>query len=186
MLLITSCQKDVVIKAKDTIDITNWQLDVTESHFSFVTIKNKNHAEENTIDFAQGSIDELGNLSLSLDLASVDTIIERRNERLRDILFEVEQYPEATIKTTLTRDLPLNSPVEVEFELSLHGVTKKMKALVMIQKAGQQLVVINYEPVLVNGKDFNLDAAINQLTQIAGLQSINYEVLTDFKLTFGK
>lgn len=186
LALINGCHKDVVIKQQSTVKVTNWQLDVTESQFSFITVKNKTYAEENSIDFADGNIDAKGNLTLSLDLSSVDTLIERRDERLRDILFEINQYPTATIETTLTHHLPLETPVEVEFKLNLHGITKTMKAIVLIQKVGEQLVVINYEPVLVNGKDFSLDDAINKLTKIAGLQSINYEVLVDFKLTFEK
>ncbi len=184
LTFINGCQKDVITKQQSTVKVTNWQLDVTESQFSFVTVKNKTHAEENTIDFADGGIDKNGNMTLSLDLASVNTLIERRDERLRGILFETEKYPTADIKATLTHKLPLDTPIEVAFELDLHGHKKAMKTSVMVQEVGQQLVVINYEPVLVNAKDFNLDPGINQLTKIAGLQSINYEVLVDFKLTF--
>jgi len=68
--------------------------------------------------------------------------------------------------------------------LDLHGIQQEMLAEVMIQQVDGQLVVTNFEPITVNAKDFDLDHGVNELTRVAQLQSINYEVLVDFKLVF--
>ena len=164
----------------------NWQLDTTESVFSFLSTKNSNHTEEHTIRFGTGQINEQGEMTLQLDLATVDTMIPIRDQRMRDILFEVKEHPLATISSQLDQRMPLLEAFDAPFTLDLHGTAKDMSAQVLIQSVGDQLVVTNFEPVMVNARDFGLDPAINQLTKIAGLRSINYEVLVDFKLVFEK
>jgi len=187
ILLLSAChQRKEASPADSELSPINWQLITTESQLSFITTKNKNITEEHSIQFSSGYINNEKQLVIKTDLTTVNTNIEIRDQRLRDLLFEVDQFPLATISTQLEQHLPLTEPFTIEFELDLHGIKQNMSAEVMIQSIGDKLVVTNYEPVLVNGKDFALDDAINQLTKIASLQSIDYSVLVDFKLTFEK
>jgi polyisoprenoid-binding protein YceI len=184
---LAACQQNPNAKEQPaSMPFLNWQLNSDESAFSFLSTKNSNHTEEHTIRFASGQINDQGEMTLMLDLATVDTMIPIRDQRMRDILFEIENHPVATISSQLDQKMPLLEAFSAGFTLDLHGVQKDMSAQVLIQSVGEQLVVTNFEPVLVNGKDFGLDPAINQLTKIAGLRSINYEVLVDFKLVFEK
>ena len=184
---LVACQQNPNAKEQPaSMPFMNWQLNSDESVFSFLSTKNSNHTEEHTIRFGSGQINDQGEMTLVLDLATVDTMIPIRDQRMRDILFEIEDHPVATISSQLDQKMPLLEAFSAGFTLDLHGVQKDMYAQVLIQSVGEQLVVTNFEPVLVNGKDFGLDPAINQLTKIAGLRSINYEVLVDFKLVFEK
>ena len=186
--LLFACQSNQVHEqAEKPAAVTqqeNWKLITDESNFSFITTKNKTITEQHSIDFSFGSISKDNQLTLELDLSSVDTGIEIRDQRLKELLFEIDSYPNALITANLPDQLILFEPNEIEFELNLHGFSQKLTASVVIQSVGEQLVVTNFLPVQVTGKDFGLDAAINQLTKIAGLQSINYDVEVDFKLTF--
>ena len=185
--LLTGCQQSP--KATDQpalMPFMDWQLNNAESTFSFLSTKNGNHTEEHTIQYESGLINDEGEMTLVLDLTTVDTMIPIRDQRMRDILFEVEDHPVATINSQLDQKMPLLEAFSADFSLDLHGAQKDMSAKVLIQSVGDQLVVTNFEPVLVNAKDFGLDGGINQLTKIAGLRSINYEVLVDFKLVFEK
>jgi polyisoprenoid-binding protein YceI len=179
------CQPVNKPEAKDH-PFMNWQLNTQQSAFSFLTTKNSDHTEEHTIQFGSGQVDQQGQVSLKLDLATVDTMIPIRDQRLRDILFEVAEFPQAIITAQLEPQMPLLEPFTLPVNLNLHGQQKQVTTRLLIQSVGEQLVVTNFEPVVVNGKDFGLDPAINQLTRIAGLRSINYEVLVDFKLVFEK
>jgi len=185
LFILLSCQNKSPSN-KESPYITDWHLNVNKSQFSFVTVKNKTHNEEHSIKYDGGYINQNGELKIHLALDTVDTGIEIRDQRLRDILFEVNQFPVAIITAKLENQLPLLKPFDVNFNLDLHGISKNITATVLIQTVGDELVVTNFEPIVINGKEFNLDSAINQLTKIAGLQSINYEVLADFKLTFEK
>ncbi len=184
MLWVTACQQNQPATKPDAARV-DWKLMVDQSTLSFVSTKNKVATEEHSIEFQSGNI--IGqNFELIIDLNSVDTLIPIRDQRMRNILFETETYPTATISQELPEKWLLDDPFELTFQLDLHGQQKEFTAAVIVQEVGDQLVVVNYEPILVNAKDFNLDDGINQLTKIAGLQSINYEVLVDFKLTFEK
>ncbi len=181
---LVACQQQQKPGSK-TIENTDWQLITEQSTLSFLSTKNKVAVEEHSIQFKSGQISKQ-KLDLLLDLNSVDTLIPIRDERLRSILFETETYPTASISQQLPNQWLMDQPYTVSFQLDLHGHQKTFNTQVIIQEVKGQMVVVNFEPIMINAKDFNMDDAINQLTKIAGLQSINYEVLVDFKLTFEK
>ena len=181
-LLLVACQpKPSELQAQSP----SWRLLPASSTLSFVTTKNQVHTEEHSLQFKSGQyIDQ--DLALVIDLNSVDTLIPIRDERMRNILFQTEDFPTATVSATVPLDVALNQPVSLPFTLSLHGQQKTFTVEVIVERIDDQLVVVNYESLLVNAKDFDLDGGVNQLTKIAGLMSINYEVLVDFKLVFEK
>ncbi len=186
LVFLTACQtqSDKVLKSKPEA----WQLTAEQSTLSFVTTKNKTITEEHSIKFQQGQINKNLAFKATIDLNTVDTQIPIRDQRMRDILFETKTFPMATVsaQVPLNLDLKVSQNVVIPFTLNLHGSEQQFDTEVVIQPVNDQLVVVNYEPIMVNAKDFALDGGINQLTKIAGLQSINYEVLVDFKLTFEK
>lgn len=180
--LLVACQPRPHVPQSDS---PSWQLLPAQSTLSFVTTKNKVHTEEHSLQFQSGQfIDQA--LELVIDLNSVDTLIPIRDERMRNILFQTEDFPTATVTTMVPPDVAHNQPVALPFVLDLHGHQKTFEVEVIVDHIDDQLVVVNYESLLVNAKDFHLDGGVNQLTKIAGLKSINYEVLVDFKLVFEK
>ena len=185
-ILLSACQHDSKPDNKTPAVISdNWQLIPKKSTLSFITTKNKVISEEHTLKLSQGQIHNL-KFEATIDLNTIDTQIEIRDQRMRDILFQTESFPQANISSQLPDNLSLNQTVTLPFILNLHGHQKTYNSQVLIQMVEDQLVVTNYDPVTVNAKDFDLDGAVNQLTKIAGLQGINYDVLVDFKLTFEK
>ncbi len=164
---------------------TNWQLVPAQSTLSFVSTKNKTFTEEHSLQFQAGQLSGQA-LELVIDLNSVDTLIPIRDERMRNILFKTEEFPTATVTALVPKDVVHKQPVKLPFALDLHGHQQTSEVEVIIEMINDQMVVVNYESLLVNAKDYDLDDGINQLTKIAGLMSINYEVLVDFKLVFEK
>ena len=66
----------------------DWALN-DSSRIGFVSIKNNSIGENNAFERVSGSISASGEVSLSVDLSSVETGIGIRNERLQKMLFEV-------------------------------------------------------------------------------------------------
>ena len=75
----------------------HWSLDNEASQLSFVTIKADHVAEVHTFDVLSGSIGDSGDVKITIELASVNTLIQIRNERMQALLFETNLFPEATI-----------------------------------------------------------------------------------------
>jgi polyisoprenoid-binding protein YceI len=168
-----------------------WQLDNAESQLNFLSIKKGDIAEINVFKELRGSVGDNGEVRLEIPLASVDSKIPVRDERLRDILFEVEHYPQAVIQGRLPVEnitaLPVGGRVVETFggELNLHGVSKALQGEVLIVRiAENKLLAISYQPILLDAQNFNFGAALEKLREIAGLPSISASVPVNFSLTF--
>lgn len=168
-----------------------WSLDAQHSHLAFVSIKSGDVAEVNSFREMSGSIDQQGNIRVTLRLDSVETLVPIRNERMREFLFETTDYAEAVlqarIEPELLEQLEVGSiaPLTAEAELSLHGeiqpLTLKMQAA---RLDASRVMVASREPLIVQAEKFGLDKGVEKLREIAGLASISQAVPVTFVVTF--
>ena len=169
----------------------DWELDSTQSTINFVSIKNNSVAETHSFASLSGVMGTDGNVQLTIELDSVDTLIEVRNERMRELLFETVKFPAAQVTAqvdpallaeaaggeTIVTDLPIT--------LSLHGQEKAQTiSVVAVGENDGRLRVLTTHPVLINAADFGLDAGVAALQEIAGLQSISNAVPVSLQLLF--
>ena len=82
----------------------HWSLDNDASSLSFVTVKAEHVAEAHTFDSLSGTIGDDGGVEISIELASVNTMIPIRNERMQEMLFETNLFPDATISGSINLD----------------------------------------------------------------------------------
>ncbi len=168
-----------------------WQLDSNNALVSFVSIKNNAIAELHRFDELQGKIDDTGKAVVEISLASVNTGIEIRDQRMRDLLFEVASFPKAVISTQLDaawlNALEPGQPraIETVFELSVHGVQQNFTALVglIIDNSGN-LHVESMQPILLNAGQLGLTEGIAKLQELAALQAIATAVPVTFTMVF--
>ena len=81
----------------------NWRVQEDRSSVSFVSVKNGTIAENHSFAGVTGSVSKGGQVEIRIDLAGVDSRIPIRDKRMRELLFEVGQFPYATV----TANLPL-------------------------------------------------------------------------------
>ena len=118
----------------------HWSLDNASSTLSFVTVKAEHIAEVHTFDVLSGSIDDAGEVKISIELASVNTMIQIRDERMQAMLFETNLFPDASItgKVDLEAITAMNpgasEVMEVEMTLSLHGASIALTAQLMVPR----------------------------------------------------
>ena len=105
--------------------VESMTLDNSLSSLSFVSIKKGTAGEVHTIDKLSGSFSKEGDLVVKLDLSSVNTGIDIRNERMQKHLFKTESNPTATISAKI-ENKPTNgvSIVTGTLNLNLHGKNK--------------------------------------------------------------
>ena len=169
----------------------DWQLDAAASSFFYVTDKAAAVSEVNSFTGLSGSISDAGAATLAIDLATVDTAVEIRNQRMRDIVFQVAQFPQATVKVTVDaaalRDLKpgMATTGSYPIEVMLHGVSAQLNAdLQVLKLSADTLQVQLARPLIVAASAFGLAEAVEELRKLANLASITPNVVVDFTLVY--
>ena len=159
----------------------DWMLS-DRSRIGFVSIKNNSIGENNAFERVSGSISASGQVSVSVDLSSVETGVGIRNERLQKMLFEVASFPTATIDALLT-DSQIASleaggaqTESVGVSISLHGKTVNKTANLSVSASGGDVRVTTTQPIVITAQEFGLEAGVAALQQIAGLNAISRSI----------
>jgi len=173
--------------------LADWTLDNDASSLAFVSTKAGTIAEVHEFGQLSGSIDSDGRASLRIALDSVDTGIEIRDQRMRELLFETTEFPQAAVTLTVPAGTLSAVPVggqtslSVEVELGLHGTTKSMTAEIVVARLGEdRLLVASARPVLVAATEVGLADGVEKMREVAGLTAISPAVPVTFVLTFEK
>jgi polyisoprenoid-binding protein YceI len=194
---LVACSTDPVLpnNATTLISSQSWAIDQAQSSLNFVTTKAGQPGvtgviETQTFKRFSGGVDKSGKISLVIDLASVDTGVEIRDERMRTMLWNVKATPQAIF----TAQLPANAvglgsnaatqSIELAGQLQLAGQTKPVASSVRVSKTAQgQLVVTTRQPILINSNDFGLKAGVEALRDVMGLGFLAASAPVTFTLT---
>ena len=167
-----------------------WTLSNEASTLSFVTVKADHVAEVHTFDELSGAIGEDGSVSIEVALASVNTLVPIRNERMQSMLFETDLFPRATITSQINSDrlanMALGSSEEIglDFTLELHNQSQTYNATVLVSRQEAGLIATTLKPIVVNAESFDLVAGVEALREVAGLPSISRAVPVSFTVVF--
>lgn len=167
-----------------------WDIAPDESSLHFLTTKNAQVTEVHSFETLSGTLSEDGKLTVSVDLASVNTLIPIRNTRMQEMLFNVAQFPTATFSADIDKTL-LNVPVGKQIQatvtgmLKLHGVEAPAEFAVHLTRSTKgKFVVSTTKPGLIRANTFKLEQGVEALRNIAGLNSITLTVPVTFSVTF--
>lgn len=168
-----------------------WTLDNDSSQVSFVSVKAADAGEVHRFTEISGELSSGGNASVTIQLASVDTLIPLRDERMRELLFQTNLFPTASLSTNIDMDT-LNAiepgdsmDMAANLTLELHGQQLSLAAEMIVARLGdQRLMVSSRKPVIVNAASVDLVDGIEALREIANLPSISKAVPVSFVLTF--
>ena len=171
--------------------LADWQLDADNSHLSYGSIKKNSIGESNHFQKIDGRISEDGDITLVIDLASVETWVDIRNTRMMKFLFNTEEFAVATLTGQVDMDSFNNLEVgekvtlDVAFSLNLHGSQQPLEAeLVVLRLAKDKVVVLPHEIIFLDAEKFGLLPGLKKLEELAKLPSISSAVPLAFYLTF--
>jgi len=169
----------------------DWTLDNDNSSLNFVSTKAGKVAEVHSFGTLSGKVDKNGYAEIAIDLASVNTNIEIRDERMREYLFETDRFALAVITAQLdTRTLSgleagTSATMSIEGELTLHGKSQPVTLPISAYRLDDNtMLVISSQPFVINADSFELAAGVEKLREIAGLPSISTAVPVSFRLSF--
>ena len=187
-LVLSAC-----LLASSAMAQADWELDSANSTINFVSIKNNGVAEVHSFASLQGFIGAAGNAQVTIELESVQTMIDVRDERMREMLFETVKFPLATVSAEVEPGMLAMAAeggvvtTELPVTVSLHGQEKVLSApLLIVGESENSLRVISTAPVLVNAADFDLTGGVAALQKVAGLDAISTAVPVTLQLQFVK
>lgn len=168
-----------------------WLLKSSESNVYYVSTKNLTTSELNYFNTLTGEINDQGDLTIKINLESVETDVPIRNERIKSMLFEVINYGKATVTASINSE-KLNhlktgqTYIEnVTFMLNLHGINQELNTTVkVIKSANGNILVTPVAPIIISANLFGLEKGIERLRKIARLKSISPSVPVTFNLAF--
>lgn len=169
----------------------DWELNGAQSKLAFVSVKNDSAAELSEFEELSGKITNSGEFKLKVGLDSVQTHIDIRNERMREFLFNTDQFPLASISGSLAEDTLKTLKVgqvhnvSVDLTVDLHGKSQVKTAQVQAVKLDDaRLWVVTAQPLILNAAEFALQDGIDKLQELAGLSSIDSAVPVTVSLFF--
>lgn len=166
--------------------ISQWRVDNDQSELGFSSVKNGDIKENHRFTLFTGELNANGEFTLEIDLNSVDTNIEIRDQRMKEHLFKTEQNPTATLTGTIDSSLLQQSaPFEHTLDATLNYADKSVpvQTQVIIERLSDNSIqVSNPQALTISAVDLGLDAGLNQLQQIAGLASIDMNVPVTFRI----
>ena len=168
-----------------------WRLNNDRSQLAFVTIKAGDLGEVHTFGELGGGVADGGVVVVDIDLASVDTLIPIRDERMRDILFEAAKFPTATLTANIgaarLQGLAAGEtgPLTIDGVLRLKETEIPLRMDVLTERlADGAMLVVSRRPVVILAAAIGLTDGVEQLREIAGLPSISQAVSVSFVLVF--
>ena len=174
-----------------TSALAGWQLDNDASQVYFISIKKSAIGEIHHFTSVSGMLSDSGEANLDIDLASVETNIGIRNERMQKMLFETNLFPKASIKgkfdANRIRKLRAGDhfTVQQQASLELHGEKQMINTQIRVVKlTSQRVLVSTIKPIILNVGDYKLYQGVEKLKEVAGLPSIASAVPITFSLVF--
>ena len=172
---------------------SSYTLNGEASELRFVTTKNTNLAEVQQFKRLAGDIAPSGAVKLVIDLASIETRVPLRNERMQNMLFDIARFPvaqfEGVVDMNQVKALDAGASIDVDVagKLTIRGQTQDANAALRVVKLkGDKLLVTTRSPILVFASSFDLASGVEKLREIMGLPNIVGTVPVSFALVFQK
>lgn len=170
----------------------DWELDAEHTALHFLSTKNAQVTEVHQFTSLSGSVTSSGKLTIDIDLSSVDTGINIRDTRMKEMLFNVSEFASATFEASVPEAMLSGKAGDVQLGpvegmLSLHGMAAPITFHIAVSHVDENTVSVSTtQPSLLNVADFGLESGVELLREIAGLKSITTKVPVTFTATFTK
>ncbi len=184
VLLLVFCQGLVFAAGK----YSSMVLDTGNSSVNFATIKKQYIVESARFEGLSGSIKN-GDAALTVKTNSIKTGIPIRDQRLSDIFFQSDLFPNVNIHADIG-EKALNSKKNINtivpLKIRFFGKQKEIEAEVLIVKSyKKKLVVASMKPIILSAKDFSIPISnLEKLSKTVGGIPLSDKVAINFVLTF--
>lgn len=170
-----------------------WSLSADESKIAFGSIKKDKVGESHHFTGLEGSVSDGGAAEISIDVTSVETWIDIRNERMLKHVFDAVNFPKAVITTAIDMDEVSglkpgeSTTVTSEAKLSLIGKEIEFEAeLFVIAISDGKVMVTTDEMIMLSTDELGVNPGVDELMELASLPSITRSTPVTLRLMFVK
>ncbi len=171
---------------------SQWKLSADESKVAYGSIKKNSVGEVNHFKNIFGHIDKNGNTELVIDVTSVETFIDIRNQRMIKHVFDAES-PKAILKSTIDLQEIKNlksgqtTSIDVDGTLSLSGRTIEIETTMFVASLGKnKFIATTDEMIMVKTEELGINEGVDMLMKLAKLNGITRVVPVSLRMVFEK
>lgn len=167
----------------------SWTLNGDTSRVAFGSVKSDTNGEVHHFNGLSGSVSAEGAVSIAIDLASVETNIDIRNERMAEYVFNNTPQAMIAAQIDMTEVVGLavgeSTVVEADGSLTLVGSEVELYAEMYVLRISEdQVMVSTNDMIMLSMEDVGLIAGINKLRELAELPGITQVSPVTLRLMF--
>ncbi|MEM9138324.1 MAG: YceI family protein [Pseudomonadota bacterium] len=170
-----------------------WTLVGDDSKIAFGSVKKDLIGEAHHFKSISGSVTEDGTASIEIDVTSVETWIDIRNERMLAHVFDAVNFPKAKISTKIDMaEVSSMSPgqskvISADAILTLLSNEIEVDAeLFVMAISDDRVLVTTDEMLLIATEDLGINPGVDELMELADLPSITRVTPVTLRLIFVK
>ena len=155
----------------------SWELDGDASRLAFGSVKKDTIGEVHSFGGLSGSVSADGAVAVEIDLTSVETNIDIRNERMLEHVFKglATATLSASIDMAEAEALATgeSTVLDVEGVLSLIGTDVEIETeMYVVRLSETQVMVTTNDMIFLSTEDAGIDAGVSKLMELAKLPGI--------------
>jgi len=177
------------IFAASTASAEMWTLDSDNSKVGFGSVKSDVIGESHSFSGLSGTVSDDGAVDITLDLSTVNTQIDIRNERMIEHVFKMapsaQLLAEVDMEAMSSLDVGSTMMTVVEGTLMFLGEEVFVDLPVVAARLSEEQVLIMSDGVTyISTEELGIDAGIDMLMEIAGLERIDRAVPVTVRFLF--
>ncbi len=167
----------------------SWTLDGSASQLSFGSIKNNWNGEVHSFSGLNGSVSKDGAVNVTIDLTTVETNIDIRNERMLEYVFKAANSAQITAQIDMAEVSNLavgeSKVLDVGGSVSVVGTAVDLDTQMFVMRVseGKAMVATN-AMIFLDVEDAGLTPGIDKLMELAGLDGITRSSPVTMRLMF--
>ncbi|MEO0930326.1 MAG: YceI family protein [Pseudomonadota bacterium] len=166
-----------------------WVLNGDQSVVGFGSIKSDDTGEAHTFSGLTGTVSKEGVAEVEIDLSTVETNIDIRNERMIEYVFQ--NAPTATLKAQVDMAdfeglaVGESTVTEIDGDLVLLGLETPVYMDVFVMRLDEENVMVTTNSMMfVSTEELGVNDGIDKLMELASLSGITRAAPVTFRLMF--
>ncbi|MFK8033735.1 MAG: YceI family protein [Hyphomicrobiales bacterium] len=171
---------------------STWKSVPEESSIAFGSVKKDTVGEVHHFETVNGTVADSGEISITIDLASVETNIDIRNERIAKHVFQ-DGAATAVISGTIGMEevnalkAGETAIVDIEAKLAFAGGETDIEAEMLVARLSENRVLVTTADfIMMPTADLGIDEGVNMLMKLAKLPGITRVTPVAVRLVFQK